>query len=129
MMAGLAQKNGNDLWHYQTPQGGSVLKSLDFMARFTDPNVAWPYKSLDQIRVRPVALLSWADNGTGETRYQQQIRSANFTLPSAGKSASGGYHEDVTRGAVMEAEREIWLLSLPSFAVGYVAPPRTAAEK
>lgn len=35
---------------------------------------------------------------------------------------AGGYHEDVTRGAVMEAERETWLISLPSFATGYVAP-------
>ncbi|WP_243701012.1 MULTISPECIES: alginate lyase family protein [Rahnella] len=122
MMAVLAQKNGIDLWHYRTLQGGSVLKSLDFMARFTDPALPWPYKSLDQIRVRPVPLLSWADNATGEKRYEQQIRSATFTLPRAVKPASGGYHEDVTRGAVMEAERETWLLSLPSFAKGYVAP-------
>ena len=122
MMAVLAQKNGIDLWHYRTSQGGSVLKSLDFMARFTDPALPWPYKSLDQIRVRPVPLLSWADNATGEKRYEQQIRSATFTLPRAVKPASGGYHEDVTRGAVMEAERETWLLLLPSFAKGYVAP-------
>ena len=122
MMAVLAQKNGIDLWHYRTSQGGSVLKSLDFMARFTNPALPWPYKSLDQIRVRPVPLLSWADNATGEKRYEQQIRSATFTLPRAVKPASGGYHEDVTRGAVMEAERETWLLSLPSFAKGYVAP-------
>lgn len=122
MMAVLAQKNGIDLWHYRTSQGGSVLKSLDFMARFTDPALPWPYKSLDQIRVRPVPLLSWADNATGEKRYEQQIRSATFTLPRGVKPASGGYHEDVTRGAVMEAERETWLLSLPSFAKGYVAP-------
>ena len=59
MMAVLAQKNGIDLWHYKTPQGGSLLTSLDFMARFTDPTVAWPYKSIDQIRVRPLPLLSW----------------------------------------------------------------------
>ena len=129
MMAVLAQKNGIDLWHYKTPQGGSVLTSLDFMARFTDPAVLWPYKSLDQIRVRPVPLLSWADNATGEKRYEHYIRSAKFTLPPALKPASGGYHEDVTRGAVMEAERETWLLSLPSFAAGYVAPQPPEVRK
>lgn len=129
MMAVLAQKNGIDLWHYRTPQGGSVLTSLDFMARFTDPGVAWPYKSLDQIRVRPVPLLSWADNATGEKRYEQQIRRATFTLPPAGQSASGGYHQDVTRGAVTEAGRETWLLSLPSFAAGYVAPATQEEKK
>ncbi len=106
-----------------------MLKSLDFMARFTDPAVPWPYKSLDQIRVRPVPLLSWADNATGKKRYQQQIRSATFTLPPAVKPASGGYHEDVTRGAVTEAERETWLLSLPSFATGYVAPDAPESKK
>ncbi|UJD89299.1 alginate lyase family protein [Rahnella aquatilis] len=129
MMAVLAQKNGIDLWHYKTPQGGSVLTSLDFMARFTDPSVPWPYKSLDQIRVRPVPLLSWADNATGEKRYEQYIRSAKFTLPPAVKPASVGYHEDVTRGAVMEAERDTWLLSLPSFAAGYVAPQPPEVQK
>lgn len=129
MMAVLAQKNGIDLWHYRTSQGGSVLKSLDFMARFTNPALPWPYKSLDQIRVRPVPLLSWADNAIGEKRYEQQIRSATFTLPRAVKPASGGYHEDVTRGAVMEAERETWLLSLPSFATGYVAPQAPEDKK
>ncbi|MBU9828216.1 alginate lyase family protein [Rahnella perminowiae] len=129
MMAVLAQKNGIDLWHYKTPQGGSMLTSLDFMARFTDPAVPWPYKSLDQIRVRPVPLLSWADNATGEKRYEQYIRSAKFTLPPAVKPASGGYHEDVTRGAVMEAERDTWLLSLPSFAAGYVAPQPPEVQK
>ena len=123
MMAVLAQKNGIDLWHYQTPQGGGLLTSLDFMARYTDPAVPWPYKTIDQIRVRPVPLLSWADNGTGDKRYEQQIRRATFNLPPAGKPASGGYHEDVTRGAVMEAERETWLLSLPSYAKGYVHLP------
>ncbi|PKE28813.1 alginate lyase [Rahnella sp. AA] len=126
MMAVLAQKNGIDLWRYKTPEGGSVLTSLDFMARFTDPSVPWPYKTIDQIRVRPLPLLSWADNATGETRYEQQIRSATFSLPPAVKQASGGYHEDATRGAVMEAERETWLLTLPSFAAGYV--PAQAKE-
>src|SRR5476649_1859036 len=94
LMAVLGQKNGIDLWHYQTPQGGSLVKSLDFMARFTDDAVPWPYPSLDQIRVRPVPLLSWADNATGERRYEQQIRSARFTLPPAVKKTAGAYHDD-----------------------------------
>jgi len=122
LMAVLAQKDGIDLWHYQTPQGGGILKSLDFMAKYTDDSQPWPYKSLDRISVRPVTLLSWADNATAQTRYQQQIRSTSFTLPAAPKQQEAGYHEDVTRGAIIEAEREIWLLSLPSWAKGFVAP-------
>jgi len=128
LMAVLAHKHGIDLWHYQTPQGGSLLRSLDFMAQFTDDTVPWPYPSIDQIRVRPVPLLSWADNATGEKRYEQQIRSAGFTLPPAVKKTAGTYHEDVTRGAMLEAERETWLLTLPAFAPGYVAPQSAARE-
>lgn len=117
LMAILAQKEGIDLWNYQTPQGGSVIKSLDFMAKYTDDSQPWPYKTLDRISVRPIPLLSWADNATSTSRYQQQIRSATFSLPPAGKK-----HADATRGAVMEAQRETWLLTLPSWAKGYVAP-------
>lgn len=122
LMAVLAQKEGIDLWHYQTPRGGGILKSLDFMAKYTDDGQPWPYKSLDRISVRPVTLLSWADNATGQPRYQQQIRSASFTLPAAAKSQKSGYHEDVSRGAILEAQREIWLLTLPTWAKGFVAP-------
>ncbi len=129
LLAVLAQKNGIDLWHYTTPPGGSVLASLDFMARYTDPLVPWPYESLDEIRVRPVPLLSWADNAIGENRYEQHIRSATFSLPPGAKPTSDGYDQQVTRGAVMEAERETWLLSLPSFAAGYVAPQTQEAKK
>lgn len=118
LMAILAQKNGIDLWNYQTPQGGGVIKSLDFMAKYTDDSQPWPYKTLDRINVRPVPLLSWADNATGSSRYQQQIRSATFSLPP-----------DSTRGAVMEAESETWLLSLPSWAKGYVAPQPALKSK
>jgi len=128
LMAILAQKKGIDLWNYQTPQGGSIIKSLDFMAKYTDDSQPWPYKSLDRISVRPVTLLSWADNATGEKRYEQQIRSARFTLPPAVKQTVGTYHEDVTRGAMLEAERETWLLTLPAFAPGYVAPQSAARE-
>ncbi len=135
MMAVLAQKNGIDLWRYKTPQGGGVLTSLDFMAHFTNDRTPWPYQTLDQIRVRPVPLLSWADNATGEKRYERQIRRAAFTLPPAMpaiKETVGGHHDDAARGAVLEAGRETWLLTLPSFAIGYIAPlsaPQPAARE
>jgi len=82
LMAVLAQKEGVDVWHYQTPQGGSLVKSLDFMAPYTDDNRPWPYPSLDRISVIIVPFLSWADNALGQSRYQQQVRSASFNLPA-----------------------------------------------
>ncbi|KQN52083.1 alginate lyase [Serratia sp. Leaf50] len=124
LLATVAKENGQDLWNYHTANGGGVLKSLDFMAQFVSGTKPWPYKSLDQLGVRVVPLLSWADNGTGQNRYQQQIRSAHYlftdTQTNDGKAGNKETqpkpHKDATRGATIEAQRETWLTSLPLWA-------------
>jgi hypothetical protein len=111
------QKGGQDLWHYTTPDGGSVLKSLDFMAQYSNEAKPWPYKTLDRISVRVVPLLSWADNGIGQPRYESPIRAASFSLPTATHKPGekGEYHANARRGAIIEAQRETWLTSLPAW--------------
>jgi hypothetical protein len=37
---------GVDLWHYQTADGRSLLKALEFMAPFADPHREWPYQQI-----------------------------------------------------------------------------------
>ncbi|MFZ4832097.1 alginate lyase family protein [Rouxiella sp. Mn2063] len=119
LMAVLAQKEGVDVWHYQTPQGGSLIKSLDFMAPYTDDNRPWPYPSLDRVSVIIVPFLSWADNALGQSRYQQQVRSASFNLPEA---THGGKHKNDGKGEILEAEQATWLTSLPAGTTDFVAP-------
>lgn len=113
LLAILANKQGgHDLWRYKTANGASVQKSLDFMAQYADGVKPWPYKSIDQSGIRVIPLLSWADRGTGQARYQQLIRSARFDLSKTDKKAVNP--RQPTHGAVVEAERDTWLTSLPN---------------
>nr|WP_261123043.1 alginate lyase family protein [Serratia quinivorans] len=103
LMAGLAQRQGIDLWHYRTEQGSSLLAALDFMAPYVDVAYPWPYPSLDRVGVRIVPLLIQADSMLKTTRYQAVIEKAQFdTAQWQGKAS-------YVRGAVKEAQRQSWL--------------------
>ena len=106
LMALLADKVQVSLWHYQTPNGSSLIKALDFMAPFSIKQSQWPYHSLDHIGVRLVPLMVQADKALGENRYQQWIKQADF-------SDKVGKAEQKRKGAVTEALRDIGLLSVP----------------
>lgn len=45
-LATLGDKTGVDLWHYQTTDGRSMLKALEFMAPYADPDKKWPYQQI-----------------------------------------------------------------------------------
>lgn len=108
LLARLAENQHLDLWHYKTANGSGIVAALDFMAPYTDDTHPWPYKSLDRIGVRLIPLLSSADNALHTSRYRQQIDRASFTLGSTEKAG-----KDPRRGAIIDAQRETWLLSLP----------------
>lgn len=109
-LAELADKSdAGDLWHYQNGQQAGIVRALDFIAPYSSDARLWPYKSLDRISVRLIPLLSMADNNLKSYRYQQWIQQASFQLPEPGV----GYQQDVERGAVIQAQRDTWLLSLP----------------
>lgn len=106
LMAQLADKVHIDLWRYQTPQNSSLIKTLDFMAPFSDEQKKWPYHSLDNIGIRLVPLMVQADKALGENRYQHWIQQADFSQ-EVGKTAAK------RKGAVAEVLRDIGLLSVP----------------
>lgn len=107
-LAVLAERSGaGDLWRSDAndPSGTKkvgILTALDFMAQWTDSTRPWPYQSRDRICERLIPLLSQADNSLHEPRYQQFVRRATFHAP-----------DKTQRGALIEAQRETWLLSLP----------------
>ncbi|WP_085117131.1 alginate lyase family protein [Serratia proteamaculans] len=103
LMAGLAQRQGIDLWHYRTEQGSSLLAALDFMAPYVDVARTWPYPSLDRVGVRIVPLLIQTDSMLKTTRYQAVIEKAQFDAAQWQGKAS------YVRGAVKEAQRQSWL--------------------
>ena len=45
-LANLGRVAGVDLWHYQTADGRSLLKALEFMAPYADPKQTWPYQQI-----------------------------------------------------------------------------------
>ncbi|CCG89053.1 hypothetical protein EPIR_3690 [Erwinia piriflorinigrans CFBP 5888] len=113
VLAGLARHSvDGDLWHYRTTQQVTLLNALDFMTPFSDGSKPW--RSVDHISVRLIPLLSQADNQLGSDRYQQAIRQTTWTLPEGGAA----------RGAVLDAQRDCWLLSQPRFSLNQ--PPTRA---
>ena len=98
-LAQLAGKAGlGDLWHSQQP-GGSLLAALDMMAPYSDATKLWPWKNRDRVSQRIIPLLSMADNSLQQPRYQQWIMQTQW--------------KDQKSGAVRQAQRDTWLLSLP----------------
>ena len=45
-LADLGRAVGVDLWHYQTADGRSLLRALEFMAPFADPQRPWPFQQI-----------------------------------------------------------------------------------
>ena len=45
-LASIGKNAGVDLWHYQTADGRSILKVLEFMAPYADPAKEWPYQQI-----------------------------------------------------------------------------------
>jgi hypothetical protein len=47
-LAALGRSAGVDLWHYQTTDGRSILKAVEFIAPYADPKREWPYKQINR---------------------------------------------------------------------------------
>ena len=46
-LAALGEQAGVDLWHFQTADGRSLRKALDFLAAYADPAMKWPNAQID----------------------------------------------------------------------------------
>ena len=71
-LAALGQTVNVDLWRYETADGRSLRKALDFLAEYAAPEKAWPYKDLkfDRALLTPLLQQGAAVYGTA---YQQAL--------------------------------------------------------
>ena len=83
----LGERIGLDFWHYETPDGRSIRKALDFLLPYLSGESKWPYAQITDIEggiEELTALLRLAAEKFGDPRYSQVAAS----LPRGIKSAS-----------------------------------------
>jgi len=58
-LAEMGDHLGVDLWNYESRDGGSIRRAIDFLAPYADPAAEWPYTDYDVQRygVKPFARL------------------------------------------------------------------------
>jgi hypothetical protein len=61
-LAIMGEKLGIDLWHYESSDGRSIRKALDFLAQHVESGEKWPYKQITPYR--PAALFSLLRRGS-----------------------------------------------------------------
>jgi len=97
-LASIGQNAGVDLWHYQTADGRSILKALEFLAPYADPAKQWPYRQihkpnrggLGRLLLRAAAIYPNSDLGTAlkffpaEELAADPSRLAFATVPVSG---------------------------------------------
>lgn len=71
-LAALGQRVNVDLWRYETEDGRSLRKALDFLADYADPEKAWPYQDLKFDRRLLIPLLQQGAEEYGAT-YRRAV--------------------------------------------------------
>ena len=84
-LAEMGRRVGVDLWHYKSPNGGSIRKALDFLVPYADPGLAWPYRQITRtdsdlllVHLRR-ALLVYREDEYAQmiSRFPQEIAEAH----------------------------------------------------
>jgi hypothetical protein len=74
-LATMGEKVGVDLWHYESHDGRSLKKALDFLAGYADRDKKWPYQQIAPSS--PAGLFPLLRRGSvayGDGRYEALIK-------------------------------------------------------
>jgi hypothetical protein len=74
-VAEIGRSLGVDLWNYQAPEGGSLRRAIDHLARYTGTKEKWPGQQIDS--VDPSLLIVHfrrAERVWGDSSYEGVIR-------------------------------------------------------
>ena len=72
-LANLGERVGVGLWHYQSADGRSLRKALDYVAPYADARKPWPHAEMRMERAELGALLRQAATVFGEQPYRQLL--------------------------------------------------------
>jgi hypothetical protein len=73
-IATLAQRVGIDLWNYQTDDGRSLRKAIDWLVPYATGEKEWTYKQIRPAKMKEMAVvLRRAANAYHEPKYEQLI--------------------------------------------------------
>jgi len=73
-LARLGEPLGIDLWNFQTSDGRSLRKALDFFSAYADPDKAWPHKQIEPFgRQGIIKLLRQASPRYADLPYRKLI--------------------------------------------------------
>ena len=74
-LATMGQKVGVDLWHYQSSDGRSIRKALDYLAPYADPEEKWPHEQIAEYSSAGLfALLRRGSIVYRDRKYEALIR-------------------------------------------------------
>jgi hypothetical protein len=105
-LASMGQNLGIDLWHFQTSDGRSIRKALDFMAPYADPKKKWPYQQIEKPnRSSLVALLLRAAPEYPDAHYETVLGKAELTESLSSEERLLFRIETIQKTAALSAAR------------------------
>src|SRR5438552_12210263 len=74
-LAEMGRGLGVDLWHYEAPEGGSIKRGLDHLARFIGSDEKWPGQQIDAVDLDLLIIhLRRANASLGDTSYAPVLK-------------------------------------------------------
>jgi hypothetical protein len=87
-LAEMGRAAGVDLWRYEAPNGGSLAKAIDHLAKYLPAPATWPGKQIDPIDPDLVLiLLRRAQVAYGDARYAPTLDRLDRTMVREDRSA------------------------------------------
>ena len=85
-LARLGEPLGIDLWNFQTIDGRSLRKALDFFSVYADPDKAWPHKQIEPFGRQGITVfLQQASTRYADQPYRKLIKTFAEPKTRAGR--------------------------------------------
>lgn len=72
-IAMIANKLGIDLWQYKSPSGTQLITAIDYMAKYSDGTVKWPYKTKGAEIALMQSIFLRAEVALNDGRYKKLL--------------------------------------------------------